>query len=246
VLDNVAFGADRASAELWLDRLGLAAMSKAKPAELSGGQAQRVAVARTLAATPSALLLDEPFNALDPESHAIVRRAVAEFTGPRVLVTHDPLTAAGLADRMLVLERGSVVQEGTLADLTAHPRSAYVADLVGVNWLPGVACDGGEVVLDMGGVFVSATTIAPGPATVTVHPRAVAVHVREPEGSPRNVFAGRVIDIDRAGDRVRVTIDGPPRLVAEVTPAAAVELGLRASREVWTAVKATEVVVHPA
>ena len=123
----------------WLERLGLADHAGHRPGTLSGGQQQRVALARALAAKPKLLLLDEPLAALDATTRATVRRDLrghlARFDGVRVLITHDPLDAYALADRVVILEAGTVTQTGTLADIAAHPRSRYIAQLVGTNLL---------------------------------------------------------------------------------------------------------------
>ena len=147
---NVAFGLEcagksraqaRSEAVAWLGRLGLAGLEDARPGELSGGQAQRVALARALARRPRLLLLDEPLSALDAGARAEVRRELRrqldDFAGVRLLVTHDPLEATALADRLVVLEGGRVAQAGTVAEVTARPRSAYVAALTGLNLLRG-------------------------------------------------------------------------------------------------------------
>ena len=132
----------------WLERVGLADHAHHRPRALSGGQAQRVALARALATEPRLLLLDEPLAALDAGTRGDVRRDLrrhlATFDGVRLLVTHDPVDAYALADRVVILERGSVVQTGTLADVAAHPRSRYIADLVGVNLLRGTGDDGSD------------------------------------------------------------------------------------------------------
>ncbi len=256
-LDNVAFGlrargaARReaaAKAALWLDRVGLTSYSRAKPGELSGGQRQRVALARALAPDPRLLLLDEPLAALDVTTRAEVRRDLklhlASFPGLRLVVTHDPLEAAALADRLIVMENGRLVQTGTEAEVTEHPRSQYVADLVGVNLLRGQA-DHGSVRLPSGPV-VAAASAESGDVFAVIHPRAVALHRQHPEGSPRNVWPGRVAGIELMGGRVRVRIDGEVPVVAEVTPAALRELGLAEGGEVWLSFKSTEVGVYPA
>ena len=142
-VDNVAFGlrargirrADgaRATALEWLERLGVAERARAKPAALSGGQSQRVALARALAIEPTVLLLDEPLAALDAGARDDVRRDLArhlrDFAGAVVLVSHDPVDAAVLADEIAILDRGALVQRGAVGDVLARPRSRYVADL---------------------------------------------------------------------------------------------------------------------
>ncbi|HKC27504.1 MAG TPA: ATP-binding cassette domain-containing protein, partial [Jatrophihabitans sp.] len=152
VIDNVAFGARargirrqdaRGQARRWLERLGIADLARRHPRQLSGGQAQRVALARALASEPRALLLDEPLAALDVQTRAAVQGELREhlgaFEGPAVLVTHDPIEALLLAQRIVVLEHGRVVQAGTPAEITATPRTPYVARLVGMNLFVGAA-----------------------------------------------------------------------------------------------------------
>jgi molybdate transport system ATP-binding protein len=257
VLDNVAFGlrsrgtSRRAAADKaveWLDRVGLKSYARAKPAELSGGQRQRVALARALAPDPRLLLLDEPLAALDVTTRAEVRRDLkhylATFRGIRLVVTHDPLEAVALADRLIVMENGHLVQTGTPAEVTERPRSQYVADLVGVNLLRGHAGHGS--VQMPGGPSVAAAGAESGDVFAVIHPRAVSIHRKRPEGSPRNVWPGRASGIELMGDRVRVRIDGEVRVVAEVTPAALKELELADGGEVWLSFKATDVGVYPA
>jgi molybdate transport system ATP-binding protein len=257
VLDNVGFGLrsrgmSRASAAEkageWLDRVGLRAYGRAKPAELSGGQRQRVALARALAPDPRLLLLDEPLAALDVTTRAEVRRDLkrhlASFRGIRLVVTHDPLEAVALADRLIVIEQGRLVQTGTPAEVTERPRSQYVADLVGVNLFRGTADHGSVRLLD--GQAVAAAGAESGEVFAVIHPRAVALHKSRPEGSPRNVWPGRASHIELMGNRVRVRIDGEVPLVAEVTPSALKELDLVEGGEVWLSFKATDVGVYAA
>jgi molybdate transport system ATP-binding protein len=256
-LENVAFGLRargtpraeaRRRAAAWLERVGLADHAGSRPRALSGGQAQRVALARALVSGPRLLLLDEPLAALDAASRAEVRRDLrrhlASFGGTRLLVTHDPLEAIALADRLVVLERGHITQTGTPDQVSARPRSRYVAELVGVNLFRGRA-SGAVVELDGGGTLVAAGDHH-GEVFAAVHPHAVALHRRAPEGTPRNVWAGTADTLDIVGDRVRARVAGPVPIVAEVTPAAASELRLADGGPVWASVKATEVTVYPA
>ena len=233
----------RAHADAWLARVDLADRPDAKPRELSGGQAQRVALARALVSDPRLLLLDEPLAALDAgariEIRRELRRHLADAPGARLIVTHDAVDASVLADRVVVLEGGRVAQEGTMADIARHPRSEYVADLVGLNFFRGTARDG-AVTLDGGGEIVVADHTVAGPVYVAFHPRAVALSLHDPEGSPRNRWAGTVTDVDTHADRVRVGVAGTVPLAAEVTPEAARELALGPGRAVVASVKATE------
>jgi len=256
-LENVAFGLRsrgigrrqaRSRAAEWLERVGLRELSEARPAELSGGQAQRVALARALVTDPRLLLLDEPLSALDaslrPEVRRELVRHLSRFGGTRLVVTHDPLEAAALATRLLVVEQGRLVQSGTPAEVTAHPRSRYVADLVGVNLVRGRA-SGGVVQLAAGGSVAVADSIE-GDVFAVIHPRAVALHRQRPEGTPRNVWPGQAAGVDLLGDRARVRVEGELPLVAEVTPAAVAELALAGGGPVWMSVKATEISVYAA
>jgi len=183
VHDNVCFGIARtAGTDAWvrsaLARMGLAAWERAYPHTLSGGQQQRCALLRALAPHPDILLLDEPFSGLDVALRAQVREETASFlreTGIATLVvTHDPEEAMGLADRILVMRDGVVVQEGTPADIYLRPRDPFVATLFGpVNqWTAAVA--GGEVATPIG--RFAAPGLAEGDAaTVLIRPEAVSL-----------------------------------------------------------------------
>ena len=256
-MENVAFGlraaglpkaAARARAETWLERVGLADHAGHRPRQLSGGQAQRVALARALATEPRLLLLDEPLAALDAGTRGAVRRDLRRhletFPGLRLIVTHDPVDAYALTDRVVIMEGGRVVQAGTLADVTARPRSRYIADLVGVNLLAGHGRDG--VITTSGGAHVVAADLVDGDALAVIQPHSVALYRSAPEGSPRNVWAATVVDVDRRADRVRVRLAGPLPLVAEITAAALDALDLRPGDTVVATVKATDVTTYAA
>jgi len=255
--DNVAFGprrrgaareVARAEADRWLDRLELADLARARPRSVSGGQAQRAAIARTLACDPDVLLLDEPFAALDQDGRTLVRRLLRteERRADRttVLVSHDPVDALALTDRIVVLEDGRVTQVGTPAEITRRPRSAFVAGLVGLNLLRGRA-SGTTVALPDGAELITASP-AEGDVLLTVAPRAVALYRAAPHGSPRNTWSAPVDDLEAVGDRVRVALGGPIPLVAEVTPAAVADLSLTPGDTVWLTLKATELEVYAA
>ena len=256
-LENVAFGLRargvpkaqaRARAAGWLERVDLADHAAARPRALSGGQAQRVALARALATEPRVLLLDEPLAALDAGARlhvrAELRRHLASFGGARLIVTHDPVDAMVLADRLVVIERGQVTQTGTATDVTRRPRSRYVAELVGVNLLHGVAAGEHAVRLAGGAELVVADPLPGHDVAVALRPQAVALHRVQPEGSPRNTWPATVADLEAARDRVRVQLDGSIPLVAEVTPAAVADLDLVPGAAVWASVKAVDLTAY--
>ncbi|MEV8003613.1 ABC transporter permease [Streptomyces parvus] len=241
----------RREAQGWLDRLGVGHLAHRRPAQLSGGQAQRVALARALAARPRLLLLDEPLAALDQTTRARVRHTLrghlAEFGGVCLIVTHDPVEAVSLADRVLVLEDGRALQDEPPAEVTRHPRSPWVARMLGRNAWPGTATADG-LALEGGGRLVVAEPLPSGTdALAVIAPEAVSVHRERPTGSPRNVWPGTVREITSAGSRLRLLITSAeaPDLVAEITPGAAAELGIADGSTVWTSVKATEATVVP-
>lgn len=229
-VENVAFGPRSRGvrrreaterAHTWLERFGIGDLGHRRPHQLSGGQAQRVAVARALATAPELLLLDEPFTGLDVSVQMALRielsQHLREFSGISLLVTHDAMDALTLADKVLVLDSGTVAQVGTPADVTAHPHTEHVARLVGLN----------VVTLD--------------DELMSFPPSAVGVSLNEPDGSPRLRWHGRVASAVPHGDAVRLLINSTTDLLADVTPQSATELGLAPGRDVWLWVKATAV-----
>jgi molybdate transport system ATP-binding protein len=258
VIENVAFGprsrgvpkaTARARARAELEALDLGDRQDVRPRELSTGQAQKVALARALATDPALLLLDEPLSALDPTTRAQTRADLGVrlrgFDGISILVTHDPLDALSLADRLVFIEGGRLVQEGTPQEVIAKPRDLYVAQVVGLNFLRGQRIDDQQV--DVAGTTVVAPEVPSGTAVcVTIPPSAVALYRMRPQGSPRNTWPVTVSDILLIGQTARVSLTGPFALVAEVTTGAVAELRLGVGQELWAAVKATEVRVYPA
>ena len=255
--DNVAFGLRargmprrqaRRRAERALADVGLLEASASRPRQLSGGQAQRVALARALVTEPRLLLLDEPLAALDSATRAAVRSGLrhrlAAFPGATVVVTHDPVDAFVLADRLVVLEGGRVVQQGTPVDVARQPRTPYVAELFGLNLFRGTG-HAHSVTLD-GGAIASVAGVHEGAVLVAFPPSAVTISLGEPRTSARNAWSLVVESLEARGDTVRVRLRGPIRVGADVTPLAVADLGLVPGATVWAAVKATELAVYPA
>jgi molybdate transport system ATP-binding protein len=256
-VENVAFGmrcrhvprrAARERAHAWLDRVGLSEHARKRPRQLSGGQAQRVALARALATEPPLLLLDEPLAALDArtrlDTRAQLRGHLHAHPGATVLVTHDPLDAMMLADRLVIVEDGAVVQTGDAATITTRPRTDYVARLVGLNLYRGRS--DATVVRLPGDFTLTTATAQDGEVFVAFPPAAVALFAERPDGSPRNTWPAVVETVSRHGDNLRIELRGPITVAADVTPGAAVQLELAPGREVWAALKATEATSYPA
>lgn len=256
VRENVAFGPRSAGrsrreanamAEHWLNQVGAAELADRRPGEISGGQAQRVAVARALAAEPRLLLLDEPMASLDvavtPALRQTLRRVLADQS--TVIVTHDVLDALLLADRVVVLEKGRVVEDGATRDVLTRPRSRFAARLAGLNLMSGTWTGDHVVLDDDGGVlFGLAADPAPRPGervVATFRPHAVAVYRDLPTGSPRNSFRVRIDELEPLGDLIRLRSEG---LSADVTIQAVTDLGLSPGARVAFTVKATEIAVY--
>ena len=258
VLGNVAYGprsrgvgraVAREASFRWLNRLGLTPLARRFPAQLSGGQAQRVALARALAAEPDALLLDEPLAALDVQTRAEVQGELREhlgaFSGPTLLVTHDPIEALLLAQRIVVLEAGRVAQAGTPTEITTRPLTPYVAKLVGVNLYRGTA-HGPDIDLEGGGILHAADP-TDGPVLVALRPSSITLHRHRPEdSSARNAWPASVAGLAPIGDRIRLTAHGAFAATVDVTAAAVAELGLAPGEEIWLSAKATDLTVYPA
>jgi ABC-type sulfate/molybdate transport systems ATPase subunit len=255
VLENVAYGCrahrsgrseGRRRAAALLERFGIGYLARARPRSLSGGEGQRVAVARAVAAQPELLLLDEPLSALDPETKAGVSidlwSRFRELGLPTVVVSHDFADVVGLADRVAVMEGGRIVQAGRSRDLLQGPATPFVAALTGVNFFPGMAAPRGDLTeirsTDGDVVFVS-TERASGPVGVVVFPWEVALSTGVPEGSALNRLTGPVRRVSGVGNRVRVTVGSLPSIVAELTDESVHRLGIVPGVSVVATWKAT-------
>lgn len=255
-LDNVAFGprsagassaAARETAMHWLSEVDAGSLASRRPGQLSGGQAQRVAVARALAADPDLLLLDEPMAALDIHAAPLLRRLLKRVLAGRraIIITHDILDALMLADRVIVLEDGRITEQGPTREVLEKPRSRFAAGLAGLNLVAGTVSDAGVTTAQ--GMVVAGhrdETIEPGQDGVAVFPpSAVSVFLTEEHGSPRNSFQVIITDLEPHGDQIRVRAG---RLSADITPAASADLGLIPGMSVYFVIKAAAIAIYPA
>lgn len=280
VLGNVVFalrcqGVSRAEAtrraRAELAAVGADHLASRPGGALSGGQAARVALARALATGPRLLVLDEPMAALDVTARQEMRRLVARRCAEEgltlLLVTHDVLDLTALAEDVVVLDRGRVVEQGPTARILSAPRSDFVAHLTGTAVLtgvidgdaeaPGLRLPSGRVIHgrpreDDADGYVGEQVhrddhdevLRPGaPGIALVPPDAVALYRQAPHGSPRNVLTGRVTELERSGAlvSVRLELEEGQRLSAAVTAGAVAELGITEGREVCCVIKAVQV-----
>lgn len=256
VLENVAFGPRSAgisrreahqTARHWLAEVEATELAGRRPGQLSGGQAQRVAVARALATNPELLLLDEPMAALDVHAAPLLRRLLKRVLANRmaIIITHDVLDAYMLADQVIVVEGGRITEQGLTREVLAKPRSRFAAGLSGLNLLTGtVTADG--LIADDGRAIAGllGDGAVPGDAgAATFPPAAVSIYPGAEHGSPRNTFQVTVTDLEPHGDLIRVRAGD---LAADITPAAAAELGLAPGSVVYFVIKATAIAVYPA
>jgi molybdate transport system ATP-binding protein len=246
----------KAEAQRWLAAVDATEFAGRKPAQLSGGQAQRIAIARALASEPALLLLDEPMAALDvavaPALRQLLRTVLRDARRTAVLVTHDLIDALSLADRVVVLDAGRVVEDGPARTVLSEPRSAFAARIAGIDLIAGTATANGLDAPDGTRVHgILDPMCVPGQDAVAVfRPAAVAVHLTEPTGSPRNHLPVIVTELEPRGELIRVhaagTAAGATALVADITAASAADLELVPGKRVHYAIKATEVTIYPA
>ena len=283
VFENVAFGlrAQHLPRQLIRRRVGealeqvrLVGFDQRLSTQLSGGQQQRVAIARALALQPQLLLLDEPLAALDVQTRREVRqelrRILANVAITTVFVTHQYLEALLFGHSILVLDAGRVIQQGSQRDLLEHPRSSYVAELVGLNFFRGrlVNCEAnalctirlhnGEHPIEVMAAWEEHIQLTGLPgigeeAFVVVDPRSITLYQAAPDSSARNIFHGEIMQVLRLGTattnagrndgRVRISImldASMPPLTAEITEASAARMELSEGKSIYATFKATE------
>lgn len=218
------------------------------PATLSGGEQQKVAIARAIAIEPSILLLDEPLSALDLRARDYLReelkRVKAEFGITMVHVTHDQTEAMILADRIAVMMNGEIEQVGTPYEIFNKPLNEEIGDFVGVeNILHGVVQDNengiAKIEVDMGANIFAVSEYYAGEVKVFLRPEDIILSVSRGDSSARNVMGGRITELQDMGPLTRVKLD--TKLVALITKQSRESLELRIGAEIYAAFKATSV-----
>lgn len=264
VAHNVAYGlvglhgaGRKARIDETLQRLGLAGLDRRLPRELSGGQQQRVALARAVASGPRLLLLDEPLSALDAPTRLRLRGELGHFLKqlevPTVFVTHDRTEALALAEEVVVLHEGNIVQQGPVRDVFSRPANLEVAGIVAVETVqPGrvVGASAGLVTVVVGARNLVA--LAPGlpPSTTDVYVCIKAEDVILMKGdpaqsSPRNCLTGHVISLMPEGPMMRINLDCGFPLAALLTRQACDELSLAQGDRLSALIKAPQIHLIP-
>jgi len=214
------------------------------PSELSAGERQRAAIARSLAARPKVLFLDEPFSALDIQGkrrgRSLLKEALAIGVSGCLIVTHDLVDAFTLADRVMIIEGGKLTQFDVPDRIRSRPGSEWIADLVGWNYYEGIG-EGSVVTLPHGTTIFTAQDDLDGPTSISINPASVSIFKSQPSGSPRNSWLSSIKNIEILDGRARVSLVGEIDICADITTVAANELRQSISSEVWVSVKATEV-----
>ncbi len=235
VFQNIAYGLEnrrearekiKARVHEMMELVGLEDYGERYPAQLSGGQQQRVALARALAISPDLLLLDEPLSALDARVRANLRIEIARLQRQlgvtTVMVSHDQEEALTMADRVVVMEKGKIVQVGAPEDIYHHPATPFVADFVGLmNFIPGVVSGKGTKQIEIGnqaltleGEFGQAVGQA---VTLAIRPEKVQVLQN---GQKENVLRARVHEVEFIGPfyRLHLQLGQDSRMIAYMPP----------------------------
>ena len=252
VAQNVKFGAGNRPSDGVLRQFGLADLAGRLPRQLSGGEQQRLALARAVAASPELLLLDEPLSALDLNSRVKLRhelrRMLLDAAVPSIVVTHDRTEAMVLGDSMAVMVDGRLRQLGPVEEVFRRPADGETALAVGIeNVLPAEVESraNGLVQLRAGQAHLECVDRGEsgesGAVLALIRAEDVALSHQASAGSTRNHLRGSVTAVAREGPVARVELECGIPLVALVTTQSAAELGLEAGQMVYAAVKATAI-----
>jgi molybdopterin-binding protein len=254
---NIAFGLKmrkcpkneaKAKIGVIIEVVGISHLLKRSPATLSGGEKQKVALARALVTAPKVLLLDEPLSALDPETKERMQGELREIhrnIGVTVIhVTHDFEEAIALGHRVAVLNDGCIAQIGTPEEFLRRPSSEFVARFALTrNILSGrvIGIEDGCTLIDIGGTKLRAATEAKGAVRLSLRPEDILISKEPLRSTARNCFPGVVSDIADRGSVIYITVNLPPDFVCVITRQALDELGLRKGVEVWITFKASAI-----
>ena len=256
VFDNIAYGLktkNLRSSEIGrrvqeiAERLGIHELLERRPKKLSGGEQQRVALARTLAIDPKILLLDEPFSAVDPNTRESLmrelRKILEEDSMPVVYVTHDQIEAMEMADRIGVMNEGEIVQLDYPERVFSAPKSEFVANFVGIrNIYRGRAerVDGSTAV-NIDGTRIYSSVVSEGAVHVTIRPEDIIVSRERISSSARNSLKGKVVAIVEKGPLIYVTVYCGMELTSAITRESLKDMQIMIDDEIFMTFKAQNV-----
>ncbi|MFP3879961.1 MAG: ATP-binding cassette domain-containing protein [Dehalococcoidia bacterium] len=228
--------------------VGVSHLLKRDPTTLSGGEKQKVALARALITEPKVLLLDEPLSALDPETREKMQEELRQMHRKVMVtiihVTHDFEEAISLGHRVAVLNDGRIAQVGTPEEFLRRPSSEFVARFALTrNIFSGtvMGTEDGCTLIDVGGTRLKATTEAKDEVRLSLRPEDIFISKQPLQSTARNCFLGVVSDIADRGSLIYVTVTLPPDFVCVITRQAFDELELRKGVEAWITFKASAI-----
>ncbi len=227
-----------------LEATGLSGMEHRNARTLSGGEMQKVAIARAVITKPELLLLDEPLNSVDqgfkPELRALIGRLHRDMGMTVLMATHDLADALALSNRTVVLSEGRLMQAGETARVFSHPESLFVASFTGMKNIVPVRFGNGTATA--GDVVFSLTEHAQGEGYISIPPEVIVLSLEKPDTSQRNTFRAVVSRLERMPmyDTVHILLKGL-ELQSTITRESTLRLGLEAGSEVWVSFKATSV-----
>jgi molybdate transport system ATP-binding protein len=235
-----------------LDSFRIPHLVKRMPNQISGGERQRVALARSLVTRPEMLLLDEPLSALDTASKAKIlddlRQWNADHPIPILYVTHSPAEAFAVGEKVTVLSLGKILAQGTPQEVLAAPRHETIAQIVGFENVIDATVRSideaqGTMVCQLNSSSTSlevplGSTSVGSPLKIAIRAGDIMLATEQPHGfSARNRLAGKLIAIRREGVTIIAMIEAGVRLEVHLTPASAAEMDLKIGRQVWAVIK---------
>jgi molybdopterin-binding protein len=223
---------------------GLEGMEQRLAKTLSGGEMQKVAIARAVITQPELLLLDEPLNSVDqgfrPDLRSLIRRLHREMGMTVLMATHDLSDALSLSSRTVVLSDGAVMQAGETGEVFSNPAGVFVASFIGMKNIIPVEFSG--TIARSGGLEIITGEPGSGKGYITIPPEVIALSLERPDSSQRNTFLSVVTDIERGPMHDDVTLlSGGVAMHASITRESVERLGVGAGSSVWISFKATSV-----
>ncbi|MDI6724881.1 MAG: ABC transporter ATP-binding protein [Methanobacterium sp.] len=256
VYDNIAFGlkirGDKKDIETrvkeTIETIGLKGYENRNALKLSGGETQRLALARAMITDPKLLLLDEPTANLDPIStkkmEELILKINSEFETTILMTTHDLFQGRKLADRMVIMSNGKICQSGSTDEIFKTPKNKFVADFVGIeNVMDGTVeeHENGMISIDTGQITVFGVSDKSGEVNLCIRPDEITVSMEKIETSARNAIKGHVKEIIDTGSLIKLIVDGGELFTVFITRKSLVDLQINIGTPIWMHFKASAV-----